>query len=115
MMISDHPLEININFTYNHIVNSVESLSFRHIKEEVREKILELFKDGHLPTSALYAYENELHLSITNKQELLEILADRTSNPNYHFVVKLFQQYHKTILGNRNGISMFKRLAAAVE
>ena len=66
-MISDHPLEININFTYNHIVNSVESLSFRHIKEEVREKILELFKDGHSSTLTLYTYKNELHFSAINK------------------------------------------------
>ena len=55
MMISSHPLEININFTHNHVVNSAESLSFRRVKEEVREKILELFKDGHSPALALYA------------------------------------------------------------
>jgi len=66
-MISSYPLEININFTYNYVVNSAESLSFRHVKEEVHEKILELFKDEHSFASALYAYEDELHLGIINE------------------------------------------------
>src|SRR5207245_6638450 len=87
-----HPLEINIKFTHNHVVNSAVALSFRRVKEEVREKYLELFKNGHSPASALYAYEDELHLSTTNEQELVEFLADRSSNPDYDYVLKLFQQ-----------------------
>ena len=46
-----HPLEINIKFTHNHVINSAESLSFRRVKSEVREKLVELFKDGHSPAS----------------------------------------------------------------
>ena len=66
-MTFSYPLEIDIKFTHNHVVNSAESLSFRHVKEEVHEKIVELFKDGHFPTSVLYTYEDELHLSTTNE------------------------------------------------
>ena len=28
-----HPLEININFTHNHVINSAEALSFQRVKE----------------------------------------------------------------------------------
>jgi len=71
-----HPLEINIEFIHNHVINSAESLSFRHVKDEVRERFIELFKDGHSPSSALFIREDELHLSATNDKELLEILSD---------------------------------------
>ena len=68
----------------------MESLSFRRVKSEVREKLVELFKDGHSPASALFAYEDELYLNTTNDQELLEILSDRAFNPDYDTVLHLF-------------------------
>jgi len=109
-----HPLEINIKFIHNHVVNLAEALNFWHVKGEVCEKYLELFKDGHSPASALFSYEDELHLSATNEQELVELLADRSSNPDYDYVLKLFQQNRETVLGAHNGQLMFKRLAEIV-
>ena len=52
---------------HNHVINSAETLSFKHIKEEVCEELINLFKDKHLPSSVLHVYEDILHLSITNK------------------------------------------------
>ena len=75
-LIHTHPLEINIKFTHNHIINSAESLSFRRVKGEVKEKFVELFKDRHSPASALFAYEDELYFNATNDQELLKTLSD---------------------------------------
>ncbi|CAG8836584.1 28514_t:CDS:2, partial [Gigaspora margarita] len=72
-----HPLEINIRFVHNHVIDSAESLSFRHIRKEIRDKFLNLFNDGHSPASALHSHEDDLHLSAVNDQELLELLADR--------------------------------------
>jgi len=109
-----HPLEINIKFTHNHVIHSAEALSFRRVKEGVREKYLELFKDGHSPASALHAYEDDLHINATNEQELVELLADRSSNPDYDYVLKLFQQNHENVLSARNGKLMFERLAEIV-
>lgn len=45
------------------MIDLAESLSFWHIKEEVCERFLELFKDGYLSASAIYTYENELHIT----------------------------------------------------
>ena len=89
-----HPLEVNIKFTHNHVVSSAESLSFRRVDGAICEKYLELFKDGHSPSSAMHVYEDELHLSTTDDQELLELLADRARNPDYDYIAKLFQKYH---------------------
>ncbi len=108
-----HPFEINIKFTHNHIINSAEALSFQHVKKEVRDKYLELFKDGHSPASALFAYEDKLHLS-ANAQELMELLANRSSNSDYNYVLKLFQQNCETVLGAHNGKLMFEWLAEVV-
>ncbi|CAB4431977.1 unnamed protein product, partial [Rhizophagus irregularis] len=112
---TSYPLEINIRFTHNHVINSAESLSFRHVKGEVREKYLELFKDGHSPATAKYSYEDELHLFAENDQELSELLADRGNNPDYGYVVRLFQEYRENILGSPNGKKMFERLAQVIE
>ncbi|CAB4444908.1 unnamed protein product [Rhizophagus irregularis] len=112
---TDYPFEINIRFTHNHVINSAESLSFQRVNSEVREKILELFKDGHSPASAKYSYEDGLHLSAENDQELVELLADRSKNPDYGYVVRLFQEYRKNTLGSPNGKKMFERLGEVVE
>ncbi|CAG8747131.1 8318_t:CDS:2, partial [Funneliformis caledonium] len=89
-----HPLEVNI---------------------KVREELLNLFKDGHSPTSALYVYQDELHLRANDEQELIELFADRSINPDYDYTAKLFQEYRKATLGNRNGESMFERLAGDIK
>ncbi len=111
---SSHPFEINIKFTHNHVINSAEALSFQRVSEGVREKYLELFKNGHSPASALFAYEDELHLNTINEQELVELLADRSSNPDYDYVLKLFQQNRENVLGARNGKSMFEQLSEVI-
>src|SRR6266542_3865413 len=109
-IILSHPLEINIKFMYNHIINSAESLSFRRVKKEVREKLIELFKDGHSPASALYTYEDEIHLNATNEQDILEKLADWANNPDYDYVAKLFQQHRKTVVENYNNLGLGKAI-----
>ena len=114
-LIYSHPLEVELKFTHSHIINSAESLSFRRVDEEVRQEFVSLFRDGHSPSSALYVYEDNLHLNTTNEQELLEVLADRAKNPGYDYVAKIFRQYRDTELGSRNGKPIFERLAAIVE
>ncbi len=110
-----HPLEVNISYTHNHIINSAESLSFRNVNEKVREELLSLFKDGHSPSSALYVYQDNLHLKANDEQELIEFLADRSVNPDYNYTANLFREYRKAVLGNRNGGLMFERLAEVVK
>ncbi|CAG8807740.1 6772_t:CDS:1, partial [Dentiscutata erythropus] len=92
-----------------------ESLSFRPIKDDVHNKLLELFKNGHSPSSAHYTLEDDLHFSASNNQELVELLADRANNPDYASIYYIFQQYCDTILGSRNGKPMLERLELIVE
>ncbi|CAB5365351.1 unnamed protein product [Rhizophagus irregularis] len=96
------------------MINLAESLSFRHVKGEVKEQFLELFRNEHSPVSAIYSYEDKLHISAENGQKLLEMLADRAINPDYGYIVKLFQEYRDNMLGSRNGSKMFERLAEVI-
>ncbi|GET50230.1 hypothetical protein GLOIN_2v1764523 [Rhizophagus irregularis DAOM 181602=DAOM 197198] len=82
--------------------------------KEICGKFLELFKDGHSPASAMYDYEDTLYLSAMDEQELLVLLADWMTNPNYDYIAKLFHKYCEMALGDRNGTSMFKRLEEVV-
>ena len=75
-LVYSHPLEIELKFTHNHIINSAESLSFQRVDEEVRQEFVSLFRDEHSLSSALYIYEDNLHFNTMNEQELLEVLAD---------------------------------------
>ncbi|CAG8481492.1 6050_t:CDS:2 [Scutellospora calospora] len=93
---SSHPLEINLNFSHNHVINSATSLSFRHVDERICEEFINLFKDGHSSASALYVYEDKLYLNSTNEQELLE-------------------KYREVALGCCNGKPMFERLSTIIE
>ncbi|CAG8835088.1 7364_t:CDS:2, partial [Gigaspora margarita] len=58
---------------------------FRHVKEDVCKKYIDLFANGHSPASALYTYEDSLYLNAKNDQELMLLLADRAQNPDYGY------------------------------
>ncbi|CAG8768835.1 7566_t:CDS:2 [Gigaspora margarita] len=63
----------------------------------------------------MYIYKNELYFNTNNEQELLVLLLDWTTNPNYHYIAKLFQQYYEIALGDCNSSLMFKCLANAID
>ncbi|GBC16811.2 hypothetical protein GLOIN_2v1471620 [Rhizophagus irregularis DAOM 181602=DAOM 197198] len=86
---SNHPLEVDIKFIHNHMINLAESLSFHRFKGEVKEQFLELFRNGHSPVLAIYSYEDKLHISAEN-------------------------EYRDNMLGSRNGSKMFERLAEVI-
>ncbi|CAG8803336.1 45644_t:CDS:2, partial [Gigaspora margarita] len=91
----NYPLEINIKYIHNHVVHSAKALSFRHVRDEVHDKYLELFKNGHLLATARFTYEDSLHLQANNNQELMQWLADHAQNPNHNYVSNLFKEFHK--------------------
>ncbi|CAB5394533.1 unnamed protein product [Rhizophagus irregularis] len=56
----------------------------------------------HTPT-AIYTYEDNLHLAAANEKELITLLADRATNPDYNFVYNLFKKYREINLGAKLG------------
>ncbi|GBB85256.1 hypothetical protein RclHR1_11810004 [Rhizophagus clarus] len=94
-------LYVNLENTHNHIPYSAESLSFRPVCKIIRDKYIKLFKNGHSPTTAIYTYEDNLHLAAADEKELISLLADRAINPDYNFVYNLFKKYREINLGAR--------------
>ncbi|CAG8695424.1 3558_t:CDS:2, partial [Scutellospora calospora] len=56
----------------------------------------------------------KLHLSASDDNELAHLLADRAKNPDGGFLWHLYNQFHITQLGNRNGKGMFDQLQEMV-
>jgi hypothetical protein len=111
----DYPMYVHIEYIHNHIPNSAESLGFRPVSKITQDKYIELFKIGHSPASAIHTYEDSLHLAAVNEKELVTLLADRATNPNYDFVNNLFKKYRAAHLGERNGSNMFEKLQKEVQ
>ncbi|POG74057.1 hypothetical protein GLOIN_2v1873975 [Rhizophagus irregularis DAOM 181602=DAOM 197198] len=49
--------------------------------------------------TAIYTYEDSLHLAVADEKELISLLADRVTNPDYNFVYNLFKKYREISLG----------------
>lgn len=69
---------------------------------------------GHSAASACYVYEDELHLSASDNNELAQLLADRSKNPDNGFLKYLYSKFCATQLGDRNGKGIFERLQEVV-
>lgn len=105
---------IHIEYTHNHIPYSAESLSFRPVSKITWDKYIELFKNGHSPATAVYTYQDTLHLAANNGKDLITSLADRATNPDYNFVYNLFKKYREFNLVASNGLKMFEKLKEEV-
>jgi hypothetical protein len=72
----EYSMYVHIEYTHNHIPYSAESLSFRSVSKNTRDKYVELFKNGHSPATAVYTYQDTLHLAADSEKELVTLLAD---------------------------------------
>ncbi|CAG8795130.1 25664_t:CDS:2, partial [Gigaspora margarita] len=82
---TDYLLEVNIKYTHNYVVHSAKALSFRHIKDKVRDTYIELFKNGHSPAIAQFIYEDSLHLNYLGKKNgklMVQQLKDEINSYN---------------------------------
>ena len=72
------------NITHNHIINCAESLSFRWENGEVREELINLFKNGHSSASAHFMLIKIWYIL------MLIINGNHSYNPDYSYVAHLF-------------------------
>ncbi|KAJ8972951.1 hypothetical protein NQ317_000785 [Molorchus minor] len=82
--------------THNHNIFSADAYRFRRVSEKTREKLIDLFKLGHSPGTALETLKIELQLS-TNSYE--KLLADRSICPDYNYCYHIFMQEFKARYG----------------
>lgn len=83
----EFPCEISIILTHNHNTESVDDLKHLKVRNEVTEKLVQLFRNGHSPATALDSLKMDIYLS--NDCPKL-ILADRSQCPDYIFCYRLY-------------------------
>ena len=54
------PLEVTIAFTHNHSIESANAVKYHDVRNETKEKFIELFKADHSASSAYQEYKNYL-------------------------------------------------------
>jgi hypothetical protein len=88
-LMCEMPCEVTFITTHNHSTLSADSLRFRKISQEVKDKLLNLFHNGHSVSTALQSLKIDIQLNNDNYEE---ILADRKYCPTYDDCYHLYRQ-----------------------
>lgn len=67
----EKPCIIRFVSTHNHSIVSADALRFRHVSEDTKMKLINLYNSGHTPATALESLKIELQLSNDNFELLL--------------------------------------------
>ncbi|GBC20317.2 hypothetical protein GLOIN_2v1873975 [Rhizophagus irregularis DAOM 181602=DAOM 197198] len=90
------------HFTTNHQIERLQSVLMKIIfwlaENDISLNELPEVLVRSLAT-AIYTYEDSLHLAVADEKELISLLADRVTNPDYNFVYNLFKKYREISLG----------------
>lgn len=81
------PCEIVGITSHNHKLNTADSLRFRAVSEETKNKLIVYYQNGHTPATALDSLKSEIQLTNDNYET---ILADRKYCPDYNKLLLLF-------------------------
>ncbi|KAK3916852.1 Uracil phosphoribosyltransferase, partial [Frankliniella fusca] len=112
-LLKTHPLEVQIDHCHNHPLNAADSLRHRRPTPQVKEKFLEMFKNGHSPASALRTFQYDLQ--VEQGDDFWKVLADGALCPNEQWC---YYQYYKQFgeaYGAPDGTLMVASLQKAIE
>lgn len=97
--LKDFPCEIMLRHIHNHPLSCSESLKHRRPSKEVENAIMDLFSQGHSPTSALDKYK--CRLQEIHGEDCEEILEDGSLFPSQKWCYTLYyNMYKKQNTGN---------------
>jgi hypothetical protein len=83
------PCTVDMNFSHNHSLKSADVLRFRRVCKEVEAKLLDLFRKGHSPASALESHKVDIQLE---NEEYKHLLADKKYWPDYGSCYRLYRK-----------------------
>ncbi|KAJ8032144.1 hypothetical protein HOLleu_25583 [Holothuria leucospilota] len=78
------PTIINLIWDHNHEVECADAFRKRDVNDTTKEKLLELFRAGHSPSSALDTLKYDLQSDNTN-EEYLRLSADKSICPDLQY------------------------------
>ena len=89
-----NPTILKIFFNHNHPIESANTLSFRPVSNEMKQKIFEYFQKGHTASSAYHWHETKLFLDSGEGQLSL---VDRAVNPTKSDLIHLYEEWRTWI------------------
>ena len=101
---------LELEWTHNHPVNSLQSLSFKDIPDHVKKQIFSYFEKGYTPGLAYREFLSKLRLECTGELELHKMMSDRSVFPRRTDYNALYTEYCKEKYGTRNTSTIFEKL-----
>ena len=101
---------LELEWTHNHPINSLQSLSFRDIGKDVSAEIYQLFDNGFTPGLAYREFLRKTKQSASSELDLHKIMSDCSIFPRRTDYNYLYTEYHRTKYGTQNISTMFEKL-----
>ena len=109
-MPSEYTCDIDIEYTHNHSLTSLQSLSFQDIPTEVSDRITNLFEKGLTPGLAYREMLQQVKAVSKDDLELHLNLANRSIMPRRRDFNNLYTEFHREKFGTKDINSMFNCL-----
>ena len=106
---------ITLEWNHNHPVKSLQSLSFKDVPADVKNKICELFESGSLPGAAHREYMRQTRTECSDDIEYHKRLSDRSIVPRRSDFNNFYSEFNKKHFGGSCIKDMFTKLQERVE
>src|SRR6218665_645636 len=91
---------IDLTWDHNHPLSAADVVRHYSVSPETNEQLLQLFRNGHSPSSALECVRMELEDEVTDSETLEQLLANRSICPDYRHCHYLFTKEFKEQYGD---------------
>ena len=101
---------IELEWTHNHPINSLQSLSFKDIRPDISAEIHQLFESNFTPGLAYREFWRRTKELYPSEIYFHKLISDRSVFPrrtDYNF---LYTEYHRSKFGTQNTSAMFQKL-----
>ncbi|XP_041468587.1 uncharacterized protein LOC121418660 isoform X2 [Lytechinus variegatus] len=109
--LQSHPAIIKIVWNHNHAINIPSALRFRDVNQQTCEKLEDLFRKGHSPSSALNVLEMDLQ---TDPESYILKSGDRSLCPDLQFCFRLYYKIFNQTYGASDGDQMIGDLDSKI-
>lgn len=104
----DWPTVVVFRGSHNHALSSAAVLKYRDLASDSKQRLCELFRQGHSASSALHCLKTDL--LIKHGDKYYEFAADGRFVPSLSIACKLFNKEFQGEYGSTSGTEMFSTL-----
>ncbi|XP_012938727.1 uncharacterized protein LOC101862154 [Aplysia californica] len=88
------PTKIIVHWNHNHPVEAASRPTYRDVQPEVKERLMELFRSGHTPGTAVNMYKTLKRVEL-GEEKYQAAFEDGAYFPSYHYAYRLYTQVYK--------------------